>query len=77
MQKGYDDLKTKANALENDADDASDETAAEFNEAAEAFEGQLEKAGDASADAWDATKDGVQEAWNNLVEAYDELKAEA
>ena len=55
----------------------SDEVIARFDEAGEAFEKQLDKAGDASDDAWDSTKDGVKDAWNNLIDAFDEMKAEA
>ena len=77
MQNGYSELEAKAAELEEGSDNISDEIKAEFDKASAAFKEQLEKAGDASEDAWDSTKEGVQEAWGNLIDAFDEIEAEA
>lgn len=73
MGNAYDAVKTRGEEVIEDNDDVADEAAERFREAGRALEEQLDRAADAGSDGWDAAKEGVQEAWRDLREAYEDL----
>lgn len=76
LQGAYANLQDRVENLREE-EGVTDEARENFRQAADAFNSQLERAGDASADAWDTARDNTREAWDNLVQAYEDLRAEA
>jgi hypothetical protein len=77
MKNGYAKLSDQAGPLADKAGDAGSAAAERFRRTGDTFQEQLKKAGDASADAWDATKDGLAKGWAEVTEAFEQLRQKA
>jgi len=66
-------IRIKANDLLDESDEIPEKAADAFDDAWENFKEQLSKVDDAAENGWDATRENVREAWDELKDAYEDL----
>ncbi|MGH8019059.1 MAG: hypothetical protein ACREIA_12345 [Opitutaceae bacterium] len=75
IDRNVDQWSDKASTLPAASRDAWNEGLAELKDARSELSDKLDNLGDATAATWDDAKDGVQQAWDRVQRAYNDLKA--
>lgn len=73
MGNAYERVRERGESVIDGNQDVSEDAAERFREAGRNLKEQLDRAGEASSDGWDAAKSDVQHAWQDLRDAYGDL----
>jgi len=76
LNASLEDMDDRIDRWQAEGDQLSEETMQAYRSAKENFQESMKAVGEASEDTWQKTKGEVSEAWNDLQEAFDDVKSE-